>query len=788
MAKSPLGKNSKKAKHVRNSKNVNPLHFTIPYQRREISTASEFDISHLLYLGVNRNNDKIESRIPYLRSFCKKAKQYVENGKSIFSVTAFYQCLQSFILFCDAVKVNPFSEDGYLKYAGNDGELRHRIKMYNPSKKLWERLHEDELGMKESSASSNLSNVRIALTWCGFSTQSWVTQHRGFSVDSCPFKGYSEDEENLLINRLSELFFTLAPQLIAAKKQNLTLPDELLISIDLGGYQEVILIPTTLKARTYGKSKSATSVKYGSAFNLTMISAYHLMCYFTSLNSSNAIAIAHPITIHTNERDKSLQVVKVSSHKARANKEVDAVLTNDSDNKFDVNKRNGVKFIKTLEKLSALYGGGEEGSPLLFNLNEKGKKSDSFHLTPASKHLTVQLNLISPTRASTLPWFKELFYRYRNQQIIKINKETNELSRTVVSKVIHPCGIGTARLGANNIAYCILSCYTDLPLKGILLPLSYSEKNSDGNINVSFKYRNGASNCFSIPAADKTLIQDIEQHAKAQADKQISKKHERLLLKRGGAKEAPKDWEGISPFTSNQMNAWSIEPNDYFISLQSSRWREMTSNQVYSDIGIGGVQSLLQDMFGTIDRHYANGDPRLNKVTTSQGMQVVEKLNEVTGLQQAKEIVAAKLGITMLTHDEWQKKQEKKNAKTNPNGINCNGQQNIKGGKSTQRETNNVMGFKLPCAEYDMCYKCQSAKAVDDVESIYKLISFIEVLKEALDQFPNANDEIHQKVAAFEFTLDGASNEVFEGAMALFIKNGRHPRVSTDHAILALYR
>lgn len=214
----------------------------------------------------------------------------------------------------------------------------------------------------------------------------------------------------------------------------------------------------------------------------------------------------------------------------------------------------------------------------------------------------------------------------------------------------------------------------------------------------------------------------------------------------------------------------------------------MTSNQVYSDNGRSGVQSILQNMRETIEKHYANGDPRLNKIITSQAIQVIEQLCDDTSLEQAKAMITAKLGISMLTHDEWQKKKVEENAKTNPNGINCNGKQRIVSGKNTQRQTNGAMNLKLPCSEYDMCHKCQSAKAIDDVQPIYKLISFIDVLKEILDQYPDAKDEVHEKISAFEFTLDGASNDVYESAMELFIKNGRHPRVSTDHAILALHR
>ncbi|MEZ9370399.1 hypothetical protein AB4140_16470 [Shewanella sp. 10N.286.51.B2] len=785
MGKSPLAKNSKPVNHVRNNKNVVPLHLTIPCKKSNSRKATEFDISLLLHLGADSNNVKINSRTPFLSSFCKKTNQYVDYGRSAATVSSLYDALRAFIVFSDAVNVDPFSEAGYLKYTGNDGELRHRIKMYNPSKKLWAMSDGDELGIKENTAGTITSYLRTALSWCGLPADTWVTHHRGFTGECKPYKGYSDAEEEVLVARLSELFFTLAPQLIAAKKQNLVLPIELPVVIDLGGHQEIISIKTSLKAQTHGKSKTGTSVKSAAAFNMAMGAAYHLMCFFTSLNDGDVQSIAHPITIHTDERDKSLQVVKISSFKARANKEVDAVLTSQS---FDVDKRDGVKFIKTLETLSALYGGGEKGSELLFTLNNQGEKSSTFYLMEINKHLVVELSLLSPTRASCLPWFKELFYSYRNQHIIELKKQTNTLGRTVVSKVTRPCSKVAATQGATNSAYCILSCYTDLPLKGILLPLTYSDKDAEGNISVSFKYRNRESHHFSVPAADKALIEDIEQFATELADKQASKNYERLLLKRGHHHEAPRDWDGISPFSSSLMSRWSIEPNEYFISLQSSRWREMTSNQVYSVSGAGGVQSLLQNLLQTIDKHYANGDPRLNKIIISQALQVMELLDEDTGLEQAKEIVAAKLGITMLTHDEWKKKQEEERAKTNPNGIHCNGQQSIAGGKNTQRETNNAMALQLHCAEYDMCHKCQSAKAVDETQSIYKLISFIDVLKEAVNLYPNAQQEVHERIAAFEVTLDSASKDVHDNAIALFNKNGRHPRVSMDHAILALHR
>ena len=781
MAKSKIARQSEATKHIRNNQNVIPLNLTIPVKDWRLSKPKQFDVSHLLHLGCKKESEKVDSRTVFIRSFCEKANQYVNNGNSANFVRTVYDGLRAYLAFCDAVNVDPFAESGYLKYACNDGELRHRVKVYSPSKRLWQFAHNDELGIKESSASSMLSTLRTALDWCGFPASDWALLHRGFTGEKTPNKGYSDGEEKLLVTRLEALFFTLAPQLIAAKENNTPLPETLPLILALGEHEEMIHIPTSLEVRDSHPSKTCTAVNAGAAFNLTMGAAYHLMCFFTSLNDSNIRDIALPIDIHTEERDKSLQVVKVSSHKHRANKEVDALLVGEQ---FDVDKRDGVKFIKLLERLSKLYGNGEDGSVLLFTLSNQASVSDAYHLGNINKKLVNQLHLLSPYRAGSLSWFKELFYAYRNQQTITLKKVFDHLGRTIVHKAVKAVSKIKARLGATNSAYCILSCYTDLPLKGVLLPLTYSDKDNDGNITVSFNYRNGTSGLFKVPASDLAVIKDIEQYAKENADKQ-PKKYERLLLTRS-SHNVPKDWEGISPISAEQMRTWAVKPNHYYLSLRSSRWREMTSNQAYAEGGTQAAQSLLQNAKETLERSYLNGLSSMNKVIISQGMEIIENLDDGTSLEQAKGIVAKRRGIPMLSHDEAKKKREEDNIRTNPNGLTCNGKQAIIDGKNTQRETNYTLSVDLPCAEFDMCHKCQSAKAVDNVEAIYKLISYIDVLKEGLDMFPDSKGGALEKIKQFEYTLDGASDDVFDEAMKNFITRGRHPRVSIDHAILSL--
>ncbi len=504
MAKSKIARQTNSVRRVHNSQNVVPLNLTIPYQDSRSNKPMQFDVSHLLHLGCNKESKKIDNRAVFIRRFCENTDKYVSNGNSVQTVTISYGALRSYLVFCDAVNVEPFTETGYLKFAGNDGELRHRIKMFSPSKRLWEYNHGDELGIKESTASALLSVLRSALDWCGLPVSDWALLHRGFAGERTPYKGYSkEEEEELLVTRLSHLFFTLAPQLIAAKENRTPLPEALPIVIALGEHEEVIQIPTSLDSKCGGTSKNGTTVNSGAAFNLTMGAAYHLMCYFTSLNDSNIRDIAHPIEVHTEERDKSLQVVKVSSYKRRANKKVDALLVGEP---FDVDKRDGVRFIRLLAMLSKLYGNSEDGSELIFTLNNNADVNHTFNLTEINKKLVNQLHLLSPYRAGNRPWFGALFYAYRNQQTITLKQVVNHLGRTVVHKEVQATNKIKAGQGATNSAYCILSCYTDLPLKGILLPLSYSERDSDGNVNVSFNYRNGMGGVFKVPASDLVHI------------------------------------------------------------------------------------------------------------------------------------------------------------------------------------------------------------------------------------------------------------------------------------------
>jgi hypothetical protein len=775
MSKSPLAKKSIKIKPSRNGSNVTRLEITIPYKTNSNNANIDFDISHITHKSCDKTNEQIRERIIYIRSFAKKANEYVENGKSVLFVTHLYETLRSYLFFCDIQNVDPFSKEGYLKYCGNDGELRHQLKKYKTSLRLWQRDDGEELGIKESTCVSKNTGTIIALKWCGVYDESWKHLHRSFRNRHDPFLAYSDTDERIIVSRLSELFFGLALQLIAIKKDKKLDSEKLLVSMNFGSHQEELFIPTSLQPHL-GR------VKANSAFNLTMGAAYHLLCYFTSFNDSVVRKISHPITVETDIRDKSLKTVNIKGFKARANKDVSATLTNEVDGifSFELEKKTGVTFIKVLTELSSLYGSNAE---LIYSLNSAGKISNSFDISEINKHIVTSLNLVSSRRSLNLPWFRDLFYAFQNGESIDLKVVINEMGRSVVSRTSYPINKNDGTYNIMRVSYLIISCFTDDALKGVLLPLKYSDRNEDGNVIVSFLYDSGEQGYFEVPTVELSLVRDIEKWATARADKSL-KKHPRYLFRTGSLKEKPKQWEGFSPISANTIKNWNIKTNDYYISLQSSRFRETTSIQEYKDGNLQHLTNLLQNTLSTLERHYANGNPDSNKQILSQAIQVLERIATGTNLEQAKEEVKEKLSIPMLSHDEWLKKK----TPTNPNGVMCNGKQDLKDGGNTQRATNKAVGKDLSCSEFDNCFKCNSAKAVDEPNSIYKLISFIDVLKDALDHHPEAKQGVQVKIEAFESTLESASPSVFEEAMYLFNKNGRHPRITMNHALVSIVR
>ena len=783
MAKSPIA--NLKITKPQPRQNVTDMALNIPTKTQKNTLTGSTNLIHLSHLHCDEAQPRISGRFPYLRDFCKWANDAVQYGSlSVITISAEYQLLKQYICYCDTKSIDPFSSEGYFAYVGNDGELWRQVRLYNPQKKfLFQYDDGQELGIKENSAHGISSAITSALQHCKFDSLSLRNQCKPFvkgkrNSDVLP---YHPSEQATIVERMSSAFFVLAAELLAHKTLDIAeFPEVIEVPIVTNGGVEYLEYQTGLANKHSGVVNIAKGiiVNHEAAFNQCMAMAYHLVCYFTSLNDSVIRQLCHPIKVETDNREKSLKTVTISGYKKRANKRVDAVFSNELDNiAFDVDKRDGVTFISTLAELSLLYAGdGNENARLLYELDSNGQVANIFDINGCNKKLVTRLHLLSHTKTDVVDWIITCFRSLvKSQKSYSLGTMRDENGRTIVTKKLESSPPTRTTWRIHKYAFAALSCLTDVSLKNITLPLTYQEKDGQGNVTVSFNYLEGTMGEFTVAAKYQSFLEDIEAWAIAHARKKSRKP--KYLIPIGGADGKIKQWRGLAPLTYGILPEIGLGQGNFYLELSSRRFRKTTSNEEYSDTNLSHLINLLQNELATLQTHYLNGDPNLNKLIISQAIKVLQRIAKGDSLDDAKLAVCHEMKIEMLAHDKWLKSKEV----SNPNGLHCNGEQYLTRGKKRQRETNKALGVDLPCSEFDMCYLCKSAKGIDEPNSVYKLISFTDLLKEALDRYPDAKSEVKEKIAAFESILLGASDDVYEDAMNRFNSNGRHPRVSMNH-------
>ncbi len=781
MAKSPIVK--LKITKPELNLNVIDIALMITTTNSSIKYAKSTSLMPLSHLHIDEAQPRISRRLPYLKAFAKWANDANQYGSlSLRTISQEYENLKQYICFCDLKEIDPFSSDGYFAYVGNSGELWRQVRLYDPKKRFYFQYDNgQEMGIKEESAMNKSNVLSHALLHCKFDILDLKNQCKPFlgnSGKSTVFP-YHPSEQNIIIARLSSTFFVLASELIAYKTEgNYELPAVIKVPIITNSGIEHIEYQTDLGVNRQGAAKilGGIEINYDAAFNLCMTIAYHLICYFTSLNDSVVRELSHPISIESDTRDKSLKTVTVSGYKSRANKKVDAVFSNETDSKvvFDVDKRDGVTFISTLAELSLLYASvGNENAKLLYVLDSNSQVAKKFEVSVGTRKLIVRLHLLSSNKSNMVDWLITCFNALvKSQKSYLLGTTVDKSGRIVVTKKLENASAARVTVRAPLYAFAILSSFTDVSLKNIIIPLAYQEKNEQDNVCVSFHYENGSTGKFTIPAKYKSFLEDTEAWARTRNFASKSK----YLLPIGNIYKITQ-WKGLSPLTYKTLLVIGIGSGNFHTELSSRRFRKTTSNEEYSDTHLPHLINLLQNEITTIQRNYIDGDPDLNNIIISQSLKVLQRMAKGDSLNDAKQAVCHEMKIEMLAHDKWIKSKEV----SNPNGLYCNGEQDLAKGKKRQRETNKTLGVNLPCSEFDMCYLCKSAKGIDEPNSVYKLISFTDVLKEALDRYPDAKLEVKEKIAAFEYILLGASDNVYKDAMNRFNSNGRHPRISMDH-------
>lgn len=89
---------------------------------------------------------------------------------------------------------------------------------------------------------------------------------------------------------------------------------------------------------------------------------------------------------------------------------------------------------------------------------------------------------------------------------------------------------------------------------------------------------------------------------------------------------------------------------------------------------------------------------------------------------------------------------------------------------------------KVPCYQFDQCARCKSAKMVDDVNQVYKLISFITVLEERINLRPDDESLLDTAVYFRLLVEENISDDVLNEAHQKLYFDGLHPLVEKMQA------
>jgi hypothetical protein len=781
------------------SKDVTFLSFELNIRHADVH---KYNMGNFCNEGCASTGKRIKNRIKPIHQLANNISRMLRDGAAHRTIDTYLVELRRYIQYCDHTGVDPFTRNGFQSYCGNDGELWRLVRIAREPKPFLFMYEDGEkLGITESSAQARRASVANVLELCGIFSVKWRSGFRVFKSVHVPNKPYSEKEMRVILRRLQLFFFSLATQIIeyAEKNPGKLPPDELIAEVDINN--DGVSITKNISSFDSGAGDGEERVQVGSPFNRCMQAGYFLFSYYTSFNDSTITDVRHPIDIQVTEREgRIIRHAKVRGWKGRSNKFVDAMF---SDASVDIeslpeaegdsagyvssgliDKKNGAQFIKVLTKVSQLYQTEPHGK--LFCLLGKDGTVQKYRYRYDSD-LSSILNILAEDRIRVVDHLIEAFYLAKDKaQKFSIDKVTHPGGRYVRRRILPMDARGVGLMLVQYTAAAV-SCFTDYNLKNILIPLSFSPKNDDGNVTVSFNYLDGNAGSFDIPAKYQKFFEDVQCFAetrnpyKAKTNRPQNNPRRPAFLIPMGMRCQTYQWDGLTPVKSSRVRDIGIALNQYFIGLTSARFRASTANAEYrSEDGGLTVTQILQHQLQTMMTRYSNGHPDENAVITSQAMQVLEQIAKGDCLDDAKEKVRQKLNIPVLAHDEYVALRKPANI----NGIYCEGKPDIEGvvdehvaAKNFARKMGlNDEGLDIGCYQYDLCVFCKSSKLVDDVEQVYKLLSFVECLEEAIDMYPDSVERLSMKVDKFNTVLEGnVSEETIRQAEERLLNDGRYP-------------
>ena len=715
-------------------------------------------------------------------------RESLQDRSSKDSEYTMYQSFVAYLNYCVTRELNPFSRKGYLSYCGRKGELMRLIELANkPRAFVYMFQNNDEIGIRATTAQTKLVGITRMLIRAKKFHESWNRDVPKLTTDKNPSKPFTQSEKNKLLRRVQFLFFSLCSELLV-KDSQVTDSESVTAVLDKLANDELLSIDL------YNSRPKTGEINMSSPFNVAMTMGYYLFCYYSNLNTTSIINVMHPIEFSAfRKENRTTRYTSIRAWKGRSNKQVEAVFSeskqkeknNDNDLYFEMDKTDGLTFINALVKLSKRNNPNFhdiQHPPLFYFLSYRGETK------PFKPNRTTSVDEIigvySEKKSLHTPYLIERFFEVVDKHAItKVSVSKGK----VIKKTVKMRSNETKRM-APLLAFAAMRSMTDIPLKNIYMPLRYSDIDANGNVRISFNYSDGREGSFVTDSKYITFLQRLEEYSSyynppIRSKYNPNQKVTPFLLSLGQQYQTYQ-WEGEELAIKFCLRQVGIFTDDFILGITAQKFRSTGASDNYEENngGLTVSTSLLQNNIKTLHDHYLEGDINQNQIIASQAIEVLEEFARTDSLVKAKQLVKKRRKIEVLEYESWKKKR----LATNPNGLLCEGQPSgdaQKEHRSSSARTKKIVKDKihLACFQYDKCVDCNSAKLVNDVQSAYKLLSFVELLEESALALPEREQELNARA---ESLLDLAQYNLSDSIIALaeekLSNEGRYPLHSED--------
>lgn len=703
------------------------------------------DLQRLIYHLCDPINNK-EDRQQQIARYAHTFRQEMDRKTAHATLYNSFLRLKQYLVWCDKNSYYPFSETTWKQYHSHLWKL---VLIGKSDQPIWLLSEGQAAGIKESSAKIFFSNTEQALTWCGENAFQWGKQLRQLrSGKHQSYEAYSEKELPVILNRLSSYFFQLAIPLLSDNP-----PDMISVEINQISFDVPVRV-----GNTKGQAKD-TGLSVDTAFNQAMACGYYLLSYFTAFNTSQLTDLCHPIEW---QEDKTGEYYKLTGFKRRANKEVLSFVGG------EIHKKS-LQFIETLIALSLKHA-TDANSKLLYWLDRDGNQRSLSSTLLGHTELNSRLQLLSDNATRCVPYLMDIYTQFTEtapKGFVEFD-EVKLVDRTLIKRRKTVRRFYNRRVITLSFAILLAIIKANpknnsdaVDLKNIVLPLRMVREGQ--NLKVDFHYENDGQGSFYVDAQYEPFLARVEAYAIFRERKQELGTQYLLPL---CSKNDVTQWQGLAPSMA-YLADYGIRSGQFFVNLITSRFRETAAKLARRKANRTElhISQILNNQYRTVLRHYSEGNHYDNQLIMSQGLSVIEKMSKGHSLELSKAEVAAELAIPAIKYDELIGSK----ASLNGVGVACF-QQRQRPVESSNATTGQA------CFDYESCIKCQYAKLINDVEPLYRLLSFLECMEESWLYYPERfSRNLGKAVELYRKVISSSlSPNIIQQAQSKLDTEGRH--------------